>query len=113
MKAENYVVSMTAFETALIALVLIGVTAIVGVGTGFYFGARLATAGVVDHTNEVLQLCNKVVDHEDDRVAAWKMNGESCRDEVERYRTWLIDVEDATKLRATVTHPKRTNRGGQ
>lgn len=113
MKAENYIVSLTAFETALIALVLVGVTAIASMGTGFYFGARLAAAGVVDHTNEVLELCNKVVAHEDDRVSAWKANGESCRNEVKRYRTWLTDVEDATKLRATVTHPKRTNRGGQ
>jgi hypothetical protein len=112
MKAENYIVSMTAYEIALIVLILVGVTGIGGAGGGFYFGASLSKAQVVDHSSEVLKLCNKVVDHEDDRVTAWKASNAACADEVNRYRTWLIDVEESTKMRATVARPKKSGRGG-
>lgn len=111
MKAENYVVSMTAFETLLLALILIGSTAIGGVAVGFYLGTRLSETKVVDHTAEALKLCEKVVTHEDDRVAAWKANHVLCEEEVDRYRTWILGIEKDTKMRATVTH-SAASRGG-
>jgi hypothetical protein len=114
MKAENYIVSMTAFEIALVVLILVGVTGIGGAGVGFYFGASFTKAQVIDHSSNVLELCHKVVDHEEDRVAAWKASNAVCADEVERYRTWITDVEGVTGLRATITTPpKKTSRGGR
>lgn len=112
MKAENYVVSMTAFETLLLILILIGTTAIGGVALGFYLGSRVSETRVADHTAEALKLCEKIVAHEDDRVAAWKANHVLCEEEVDRYRTWILGIEKDTKMRATVTHSAKTSLGG-
>ena len=113
MKAENYIVSMTALEVALVALILMAVTTALGAAGGFYLGTRVLETQTVDNSREVLALCNKVVDHEEDRVQGWKSTNVACEAEVARYRTWVTDVEDATKMRATVTHGKRASRGGQ
>ena len=110
MKAENYIVSMTALEVALVALILLATATALGAAGGFYLGTRVLEMQTVDNTQEVLNLCNKVVDHEEDRVQGWKASSAVLREENERFKAFLIDIQDRTGMQATV--PLRTGAKG-
>jgi hypothetical protein len=112
-KKANWVLELTVLEIVLVILVLAVLLGGAGASGGYFLATRLYEAKAVsaDRSGEILQLCNAFLGHENDRAEAWRESNRSCREKVDKYETWLLNIERTTGMQATVAPPKKAGKG--